>query len=107
MADPPRDPTESERGDYPGAPRWVKVVGIVVAIPVLLFVIVLIMRLTGVSVGGHGPGRHLRFGGTQAQISSSVSVDHQRFVASRDNPPTIVALFFDAGRHLGNEGVHG
>jgi hypothetical protein len=44
MADPP---------PYPGAPRWVKVSGIVIGVLILLFV--------GLMVGGgagHGPGRH-------------------------------------------------
>ena len=45
-----------DTGDYPGTPRWVKVLGIIVAIPVLLFVIVM---LTG-GPGSHGPARHLR-----------------------------------------------
>jgi hypothetical protein len=40
----------------PGAPRWVKVFGIVAAVVVLLF---LILLLTG---GDHGPGRHLKGG---------------------------------------------
>lgn len=37
----------------PGAPRWVKVCGIIAAVVVLL---VVIMLLAG---GNHGPGRHL------------------------------------------------
>jgi hypothetical protein len=44
----------AERPPYPGAPRWVKVFGVVVFVVVLLFVILLV---TG-SPGGHGPGRH-------------------------------------------------
>lgn len=46
MADPP---------SYPGAPRWVKVSGII-AIAMILLVIVVVF--TGVG-GPHGPGRHL------------------------------------------------
>lgn len=42
---------------YPGAPRWVKVSGIVAVVLVLLFVL---LKITGVG-GQHGPGRH--FGG--------------------------------------------
>ena len=42
-----------ERESTTGTPRWVKVFGIIAAVLVLLFVIVM---LTG--VGGHGPGRH-------------------------------------------------
>lgn len=41
---------------YPGAPRWVKVFGMVVIVLVLLFVT---LHLTGVVGGGHGPGRHI------------------------------------------------
>ncbi|MFC5828821.1 hypothetical protein [Nonomuraea insulae] len=33
-------------------PRWVKVAGIITAVAVLLFVILMLM-------GGHGPGRHM------------------------------------------------
>lgn len=40
---------------YPGAPRWVKVSGIVAIVLVLLVIIALFT-----SVGGpHGPGRHM------------------------------------------------
>ena len=39
----------------PGAPRWVKVAGIIVAALVLLMVVV--MLLGG---GNHGPGRHFQ-----------------------------------------------
>jgi hypothetical protein len=46
MADPP---------PYPGAPRWVKISGIIAIVLVLLVVAVL---FTGVG-GPHGPGRHL------------------------------------------------
>ncbi|RWQ87139.1 MAG: hypothetical protein EOS85_06850 [Mesorhizobium sp.] len=46
MADPP---------PYPGAPRWVKVWGIIAMILVLL---VMTAIFTGVG-GAHGPGRHM------------------------------------------------
>ena len=46
MADPP---------SYPGAPRWVKVSGIIVIVLALLVVIAI---FTGIG-GPHGPGRHL------------------------------------------------
>jgi hypothetical protein len=39
---------------YPGTPRWVKVFGII-ALVLVLFVI---LMLTGVFGGEHGPGRH-------------------------------------------------
>ena len=55
MDDPPRRPDGgADRSDYPGAPRWVKVFGIVVAVPIRLFVI---LMLAG-GPGRHGPGRH-------------------------------------------------
>ena len=49
MTDPPA---------YPGAPRWVKVSGIIAIGLVLLVVIVVV---TGVG-GPHGPGRHIPSG---------------------------------------------
>ena len=64
MAEPPegREPTSGDAGadepSYlgapPGAPRWVKVAGLVVAVIVALVVALL---LTG-RFGEHGPGRH-------------------------------------------------
>jgi len=51
----PRTPHDagSDPRSPPGAPRWVKVSGIIVAVVVLL---VLILLLTG---NNHGPGRHI------------------------------------------------
>lgn len=43
-------------GEYPGAPRWVKVAGIVALVVVLLAILVLIF-----GPGDHGPGRHASF----------------------------------------------
>jgi hypothetical protein len=61
MTDPPRRPeTDDDSGmryddeSTTGVPRWVKVVGIVVAVLALL---VAVVALTGVG-GGHGPRRH-------------------------------------------------
>ena len=73
MADPPAYPdSKGEIGDetgpgparesMPGMPRWVKVSGIVVGVLVLLAVI---LALTGVLGGQHGPGRHLPGDGTR------------------------------------------
>lgn len=45
-------------GARPGTPRWVKVIGLVVAVLVAL---VLLAQLGGVG-GDHGPGRHLPAG---------------------------------------------
>ncbi|HEX9350241.1 MAG TPA: hypothetical protein VF877_03095 [Gaiellaceae bacterium] len=59
MAGPPRYPrssddtgTENGRASTTGAPRWVKVLGIIALILVLLVVVLLIG-------GNHGPGRHM------------------------------------------------
>lgn len=53
MAERPRPRDDDvDRGAAPGAPRWVKVFGIIVLVVVLLFAILL---LAG---GDHGPGRH-------------------------------------------------
>lgn len=41
---------------YPGAPRWVKVLGIIALAVVLLFAT---MMLAGGGMGNHGPARHL------------------------------------------------
>ena len=43
----------ADRPPYPGAPRWVKVFGIVAVVLVLVVVVVLL-----VGGGGHGPGMH-------------------------------------------------
>jgi hypothetical protein len=62
MADPPPDT---------GTPRWVKVFGVIVAILILLFVIVLLF-----GGGEHGPGRHTPSGGAGGQAPlSSVTED--------------------------------
>jgi hypothetical protein len=59
MPDPTRYPHAGDNAgvgpdhDSTGIPRWVKVVGIVVAIVVLL---VVVMMLTGVFGGDHRPG---------------------------------------------------
>ena len=50
----------------PGAPRWAKVFGIIAAVVLVLF---LVLLLTG---SNHGPGRHLDDGGDPAP-----AVDHR------------------------------
>lgn len=60
MADPPIHPdagTDAHDFVPTGAPRWVKVSGI---IAIVLVVLVLVVMLA--SGGRHGPGRHLRSG---------------------------------------------
>jgi len=61
MTDPARNPETSDdtglrydRDSRTGIPRWVRVVGIVVAVLALLIVIVLLVG----GGGGHGPSRH-------------------------------------------------
>jgi hypothetical protein len=60
MADPPRYPESGDdtglgpdRGSTTGTPRWVKVFGLIAAVVVVLFVVLLLF-----GSGGHGPGRH-------------------------------------------------
>ena len=61
MADPP---------PYPGAPRWVKALGIVVIVVVLLVA-------AGMFIGGeHGPGRHSPSGDAGGLPPSSAMGDH-------------------------------
>ena len=50
-------PTTAELPPHPGAPRWVKVMGILV---LLLVAVLVVAKLTGGGGhgGGHGPGRH-------------------------------------------------
>ena len=44
----------TELPSYPGAPRWVKVLG---TVAVILLVVLVALLATG-GPGGHGPGRH-------------------------------------------------
>lgn len=58
MTNEPADPmpTAAALPPHPGAPRWVKVMGILV---LLLVAVLLVARLAGGGEGGgHGPGRH-------------------------------------------------
>jgi hypothetical protein len=54
MADSPPDP--GSRGPTTGAPRWVKVFGIIALVLAMLVVVLLL------SGGNHGPGRHTSSG---------------------------------------------
>lgn len=56
MDDPTRPPDAD--GDYPGAPRWVKVFEALMVAVVVLFVMLTLAR----GPGGHGPGRHMPSG---------------------------------------------
>ena len=60
MADPPPYPNSREET---GMPRWVKVLGIVVAVVVLL-----VVALMFVGGGEHGPGRHAPSGDAGGQV---------------------------------------
>lgn len=51
--DTAQDTRTADMRPYPGTPRWVKILGIIVIVAVLLFVI---MHLTG----GMGPGMHMQ-----------------------------------------------
>jgi hypothetical protein len=71
MADPPSSPERDERADRgptAGAPRWVKVSGVIALAIVLLLLIVLFAG------GDHGPGRHLSvrgFGGPLPSVAAA------------------------------------
>jgi hypothetical protein len=56
----------ANRPPYPGTPRWVKVLGIVVIVVVVL--VVAGMFIVG---GEHGPGRHAPYGDAGGQVSPS------------------------------------
>ena len=77
MADLPPNPdtgdsgVEPDPGSPPNTPRWVKVFGIITAILVLLFVIVMLLP------GGHGPGRHVPSGDTGDHTPPIEQVVHQ------------------------------
>jgi hypothetical protein len=62
MADPPSYPHAGDDSDVTrdraaitGTPRWVRVVGIVALVVVLVFVILMVVG----DPGAHGPGRHM------------------------------------------------
>jgi hypothetical protein len=73
MADPPSSPEQDERADRGptgGAPRWVKVSGIIALAIVLLLLIVLLAD------GEHGPGRHLSSRGLGGPLPSVATASH-------------------------------
>jgi hypothetical protein len=91
MADPPPYPDAGDGtdlelgcGSITGAPRWVKVLGIIAAVLVLLIVIMVLTEL----LTGQGPARHM-FGGLGGQT-----------------PPSSGALFSGVGGHMPLAGGH-
>lgn len=80
MPDVPRNPDTADeggvgpdRGETSGAPRWVKVFGIIALFLVLLAGIIMV---TGIG-GQHGPGRHIPSGGSGGRtLLSSVITDY-------------------------------
>ena len=82
MTDPPRYPdSNSDTGDdtrvrpgreYPGTPRWVKVLGIIV-----IFVVLLAVAIMFIGGGEHGPSRHTPSADAGGQVPpSSVTEAH-------------------------------
>ena len=79
MAGPPSYPDTGDdtcvgpdREATTGAPRWVKVFGIIALVLVLLVVVIM---ATGVG-GDHGPGRHMPSGGAGGQTPPSSVTAH-------------------------------
>jgi hypothetical protein len=88
MTDRPRSPQPDDdsgmvddRESAPGIPRWVKVVGIVLAVVALL---VVVMLFVGGGDGGHGPRRHgAGSAGGQAPPSSVTAVHLPPLLAAK------------------------
>jgi hypothetical protein len=81
MTDPPRPPEASDDSGMrydgessTGMPRWVKLVGIIVAVLALLVVVMLLIG------GGHGPRRHTLSGDIRGQVPPAS-------IAAGDAPP--------------------
>ncbi|GAA2417142.1 hypothetical protein GCM10010404_89580 [Nonomuraea africana] len=54
--------------DDTGTPRWVKIAGVVTAVLVLLFIVLLLIG------GDHGPGRHWSYGGGEGVLVTAEAV---------------------------------
>lgn len=63
------EPTPDESEPLVGPPRWVKVVAVIAAALLVLF---LVLQVTGKG-GDHGPGRH---GGAFHGVDSTLGVTH-------------------------------
>ncbi len=59
----------ANRPPYPGTPRWVKVLGIIVIVVVMLVGAVMFIG------DKHGPGRHTPSGSTGGQVPSSGAME--------------------------------
>jgi hypothetical protein len=73
MTDQPSPPgvdgTDVDRRSPPGVPRWVKLSVLIVG---ALILVVVVLALTRVLGGEHGPGRHLPGGGNPGGHSPPV-----------------------------------
>jgi hypothetical protein len=56
----------ANRPPYPGTPRWVKVLGIIVIVVVLL-----VLAILFIGGGEHGPGRHASSGSAGGKVPPS------------------------------------
>jgi hypothetical protein len=65
MEDSHMTDARDEPGGDTRTPRWVKVAGIITAVVVLLFVVLMLM-------GGHEPGRHFGAGSTEPSLVPSL-----------------------------------
>ena len=65
-------PSDTDLPPHPGAPRWVKVMGILV---LLIVALLIVAKVAGGGGGGqHGPGRHTAPAGiTVAEASQAVT----------------------------------
>ena len=59
-----------EMSPYPGAPRWVKVLIVIIGVALLL----LLAMVVGLLPGDHGPGRHRTGEPTNAETRSVAAV---------------------------------
>ena len=69
MTDPPHHP-RSDGDDTGGLRRWIKVVGIAIAVAILLVVVLMLIG------GEHGPSRHFQSGDLRATDHSPPAAMH-------------------------------
>jgi hypothetical protein len=81
----PRARSQSNTGVRPdheptlGTPRWVTLFGSIALVVLLLFVMLLLTR----GPGGHGPGRHIPFGGSGGRTPPQVATDAHDTASTR------------------------